>query len=404
MELSTSTVKQWIDGNAYPLPRLDPAAPLTDLEPLASMIGDAAVVGLGESTRASRELFALRLRIFRLLVEQLGFRALAMQDNQVLCARLDEYVRTGAGDPRRLLAEAWAPWRTEETVEALEWMRSFNVRHRGDPIRVFGVDPATAQLSHYDTVADYVGRVAPDRLGELESHYGPIRTAHEVGEHVQRFQGTHPGRPFVEHARDAFTLVASLPEGDGRDEALQYARTITDFHDSSIAANIDLNVHARFAADAITRWHRDTGSKIAYWDGIAFVAAGGPFDIKITSSQLLFGPGGRLRRHFGQRYVSVLLGFHHGRIHNGIEVPVSPADYLEATLGDADLTAYYLDLRAPAPPEVTEWLAGAHKTRVVPGVYDPAEDAEHHVVADPLSEWFDVLVHIREITPTRLLA
>jgi erythromycin esterase len=396
-------MKQWIDGNARPLSQLDSAAPLTDLEPMAAMIGDAVVVGLGESTRASRELFVTRLRIFRLLVERLGFRALAIQDNEVISARLDKYVRTAEGDPRRLLTEAWAPWRTEETVEALEWIRSHNARHPDDPVRILGVSPPTAQLFHYDAVAAYVRQVAPERLDDLETHYSPIRTAHDVGEHIQRFRGTHPGRPFVEHARDALTLVASLPGGGGWDEALRYTRTIIEFHDASIAGNVDFNAHARFAADAIARWHRDSGAKVAYWDGVPFVAAGGPFDVKISSGQQVDGPGGRLRRHLGERYLAVLLGFRNGRIHDHVKVPVPPPDYVEATLSEADLHAYYVDLRAPSPPEVSEWLAGARKIRVVPGVYDPAEDAEHHIVADSLSGWFDVVVYIREITPTRPL-
>ncbi|MGH8793484.1 MAG: erythromycin esterase family protein [Stackebrandtia sp.] len=404
MQQSTATAEQWIDANAHPLTGLDADAPLTDLEPLIEAVGDAVVVGLGETTRASRELFAIRMRIFRLLVERLDFRGLAIQDDQGIVAGLDEYVRTGEGDPRRLLSEVWAPWRTEETAQALEWVRAFNASNPDDPIHVFGVSPAKARLFDYDAVADYVRRVAPRRLDELESCYGVIRTAHDVGEHVQRFNGTHPGRPFVEHARDAVDLIASLPDGDGKAGALRHARTIVEFHGSSIAASTGFDSSARFASDAILQWRRDTGGKVAYWDGVAFVAGGGPFEVKIAKGERSHGAGSLLRRHLGEGYLSVLLTFHHGLLHGGVEVPVPPSDYVETTLDRANFDAYCLDLRAPAPSDVTEWLADAHKTRVVPGIYDPAEDAEHHVVASRFSEWFDALVYVREITPTRMLS
>lgn len=102
-------VTRWIAERAHRLP-------LADLEPLGERVRHAAVVGLAGSMRGAHELSALAHRILRFLVEHAGFRALVLEERWTRGLQLDEYVRTGPGDPRALLADAWPPLRTEETA------------------------------------------------------------------------------------------------------------------------------------------------------------------------------------------------------------------------------------------------------------------------------------------------
>src|SRR4029453_2527519 len=85
-------VVRWIRGHARPLTTLDPRAPLTDLRPLRNMVRHATVVGLGGSTRGAHELFAITHRILRFMVEQLGFRSLALEEDWTKGIQIDEYV------------------------------------------------------------------------------------------------------------------------------------------------------------------------------------------------------------------------------------------------------------------------------------------------------------------------
>jgi erythromycin esterase-like protein len=55
-------VANWIRHNANQLTTIDPNAPLGDLASLRRMVGDAQVVGLGESTHGAREETTLKLR------------------------------------------------------------------------------------------------------------------------------------------------------------------------------------------------------------------------------------------------------------------------------------------------------------------------------------------------------
>ncbi|MEU2120920.1 erythromycin esterase family protein [Nocardia niwae] len=100
----------------------------------------------------------------------------------------------------------------------------------------FGLAAEAAKPSHYEHVARFVETVAPRRIGELRAHYDPIVTAHGVGEHIQRANGTHPGRPFSDHAADGLALVESLPGAAEAPGVLDAARLIVRYHKNSTAS------------------------------------------------------------------------------------------------------------------------------------------------------------------------
>ncbi|WP_433196547.1 erythromycin esterase family protein [Nocardia sp. CA-107356] len=398
---AASTLRRWLRANARPISDTEANSTGPDLAPLTARLGSATVVGLGESTRFSRQTFGLRERVFRVLVEEYGYRALAVQDSARSGERLDAYARTGAGDPESVLAGAWRPTRTSEMAAALSWIRVFNQEHPDDPVRIFGVEPPRAEPSDYDVVLDYLRRHAPDRLAAIESHLTPIRSAHRVDEHVQRHQGIHPGRPFIDDARDARALFETLPATMEFDNALTHLQLIVDFHEKSVAGQGGFARDERPAADRVIEWQRSTGAKIAYWDGIGHTAArslgAGPAE---TSE--FHGTGSYLRAHFGAQYISVAIGFHHGDL--GMAVAPEPRpDLIDATLGELDLPAYYVDLHKAAPDSVQQWLHSPAKLRTISGIYDPAEDATAHTPVRSLIDAFDVLVHIHETSPVHWL-
>lgn len=387
-----SAVRRWIEAHAHPV---------DETGALRGIVGDAEIVAFGETTRASSEIDRYRLRAFQFMVEELGFRALAINDDAIVAERLDDLVRGADEDPAEALGAAWPPWRTEETVEVLQWMRAYNREHPADPVRLFGIKPAGAQSYHYDAVLDYVRRTAPERLDELKAHLAPPRSAHKIDEHVQRFRGIHPGRPFAESARDARDLVAALPEDPERDHVLRYAQVILDHHSGSVAAGIDWDAAMSNGADAILRHYERTGAKTVYWDGIALTANATGMAVKVGAGRPFTTVGGHLRERLGSKYLSVLIAFGEGEIHGGVKIPAPSADYAEAHLPDGE--PFVLDLREEALDEVGKWLRGSRRIRLVPGVYDPAEDEKHHVVAPSLTEWFDALAYFPRISPTTLL-
>ncbi|MBF6437562.1 erythromycin esterase family protein [Nocardia cyriacigeorgica] len=390
--------QQWLRARARPL-RTESDAVGADLDPLIARLAEASVVGIGESTRFSRQTFGVRERIFRALVQQHGFRALAIQDGARSGERLDAYVRTGQGDPATALAGAWRPWRTADMVAALDWIRAFNEQHPDDPVTVFGIEPPAAEPADYDAVLDHVRTEAPDALAQLRSHLDPIRTAHRVDEHVQRHQGIHPGRPFIEHARDALHLIeqlAGVPE-----EIAARMRMIVDFHQYSVAGQGGFARDERRSAETIIERQRRTGAKIVYWDGIGHTA-GADAGVGRTDPALFRGAGVHLRAEFGAQYRAVAVGFHHGDL--GVAIAPDPApDLIDAQLGAIDLPAFFVDLHGDAPEPVDRWRRGPVKMRTISGIYDPAKDDEAFITVGSLADAFDVLIHVRASTPVEWL-
>ncbi|MGW8328186.1 erythromycin esterase family protein [Streptomyces sp. NPDC055897] len=376
--------------------------PLSDaaLDELARKVADTAtVVGIGGSARFSQEISGTQDRLTRRLVLHHGFRALAVQDGAGVGAELDRYVRGGEGTAADALAHAWRPQRTEETAAALEWIRAFNRDHPDNPVRIFGVKPAQARPEDYDAALDYVRTADPDQLAALAAHLEPIRTAHDIDEHVRRARGTHPGRPYAEHARDALALVGSLPGIGEHDDVLARMRLIVDFHEHSVAGRGDYGGEAAVWADTIGDfWHR-TGLRVVYWDGIAHTAAA-ETTLGMTPER---GPGPTvgsvLRERLGARYVSVAIGFHHGDL-GSVVVPEPGADLIDARLGEVDAPAHWVDLRAE---DVRRRWRGPAKARVISGVYDPDRDATGYIGVASLPEAFDVLVHVRRASPVHWL-
>jgi erythromycin esterase len=134
MNANTAVAAQLAE-RAMPL-RLDLDAPFDDLGPLTERVRDAKVVALGSAVRTSHELLTLTDRVMRFLIEQHGFRSLALEGDYAASLDLDTYVRTGEGDPRAVLARARTFLRFAEIVEAVRWLRARNERNPGDPVRV----------------------------------------------------------------------------------------------------------------------------------------------------------------------------------------------------------------------------------------------------------------------------
>src|SRR5687767_6178192 len=61
----------------YRLHGSDPSLLKDDLEPLRQIIGKATIVSLGESFHTSGGYYDMKHRLFRFLVEEMGFRAFA---------------------------------------------------------------------------------------------------------------------------------------------------------------------------------------------------------------------------------------------------------------------------------------------------------------------------------------
>ena len=106
------------------LKHLEPNAEFSDLKQLDSYFEGVKVVGMGESTHGTHEFFTMRHRMFKFLVEHHGFNTFFLEADYVVCKPIDNYIKTGEGDPAKLIdAIALWPWITQEMLDLVEWMK-----------------------------------------------------------------------------------------------------------------------------------------------------------------------------------------------------------------------------------------------------------------------------------------
>ena len=111
-----------------------------DLAPLRRMIGKATVVGLGESWHMSGGFYDLKHRIFRDLVENMGFRVFAIESHWASGEKANQYVQTCAGSPKEAIDLHIPVWQSEELVDLVQWMCEWNQEHPDDRVHYFGFD------------------------------------------------------------------------------------------------------------------------------------------------------------------------------------------------------------------------------------------------------------------------
>ncbi|MEU7014911.1 erythromycin esterase family protein [Streptomyces sp. NPDC046385] len=431
--LLAPTAPALADGPPNPDPARELAAtarPLTDTRTLERIVGDAKVVGVGEATHSSGEFFRAKHRIFEQLVERQGFTTFALEANWSTGLLVDDYVRSGKGDIRKIMRDefqnAYGFWNTEEYLDLFTWMRRHNQRHPDHPVRFMGNDLGYAGPGLFDRVTDYVARTRPELLPRFRELY---RGSRPTGT-VDAWMNAYLARPLAERramAADADRALALLerqqPAGNDRAAraareahawAVQHARAIaqvgTEYaYDLTGESGKDEVAQAmlyrdRIMAENTVWWQRRTG------DRMVLSAHDGHIGYETTHpDQYPRVQGAFLRDALGKRYVTIGATFGRGSFNahdTGTpgepvrEFTVGPlgADSNERVLDRVSSRPFLLDLRT-ATPAAREWLSAARPTRSI-GTAFPWEG---DVVRVRLSTAYDAVVHFPEISAARYL-
>ncbi|SMC66232.1 erythromycin esterase family protein [Kibdelosporangium aridum] len=370
--------------------------------PLRRAIGDAQIVGLGESVHGAAEELILKHRTMRVLVEQMGFRSIAWEDQWTTGLQVDEYIRNGTGDLDTLMSQLGGQWQSRKVADVLRWLRDFNAG-RADKVRFAGVEYYLTGLAAYDAIDAYVASTAPERLAELRRHLKPIRPATpDIFDHIAKYQKVPDKQPFIDNARKVRDLVADLPENPAQAITLNHARQIVSFYEHYSLSFADSLVHRDARAAENVKWWRDfSGDKIAYWAASPHTANAPRLRIAVPPDPDWIFPsaGSYLRQWYGHRYLTIGFTFDHGTVRVGPSqtavMPPPAPDWFEQPLGKTGIDEFVLDLRTPAPSPVRDWLQAPIKTRGLPD-----RGPGSYMAGGALAQWFDLLVHRQEVTPT----
>jgi erythromycin esterase len=405
------TVADWIATERVPFGTTDPTDPVSEPGAIGRQLAEATVVGLGEATHGTREFFRLKHRLLRHMVKEQGCRTIAWEAGFSEMLPIDEYVRTGEGNPIAVLEEFYWAWNCRAFLSIVEWIRSFNEgRDAGDQVRFYGIDiqsgrdPArhlrrylnNADAAILDEVSTNLQTLASDgfddegeqpveeRISTAETLISEIKDAFERNEQAYITATSQEGyrlarRALWELSRAQKYNAATSPEASSR------------IRDRSMAANVQWLLDHEATDNIVVSAHN------------AHIGT----DPELYSVDPM---GTYLRAEYNDAYYSLGFEFDHGNFRSrsmtdGDVTEFSldtPADgTLWSILAAVDTSPFGLDFASIDHSALSNWLRRTHGVHDIGTVYDPTRSSS--TVHVPLAGAFDGLMFVSDTTSTETI-
>lgn len=382
-DATPSEVVDWLRARSIALATTEPGNGFADLEPLDALVGDARIVALGEATHGTREFFLLKHRVFEYLVSVLGFTVFAIEASWPDALAVDEYVRTGAGDPGVVLAGLgfWT-WNTEEVLALVRWMRQWNESAPdGRKVRFLGFDMQSTPTAA-ESVASYLRVVDPEFFVRAFELLAPYRAGFSQREYDQRSPEERAAlTTSQEELATRFVSERARYVAASSDEAWARAEHHLHIIRQCLAMAMDPNVRDQCMGENVA-WlleHEPVGTRMMLWAHNYHVQRYAPGGADTM--------GAHLAARFGREFVAIGLAFDRGSfqaiegMNRGVQgglreftVGSTTGDTLDAALAATHVPICIVDLRAvPQDGTVGAWFRVPRETRSIGSRY--ADDA-----------------------------
>lgn len=388
--------------------------PVQNLAAFGESAGAARIVALGAAAVGTREMTRTRLALFKYLVEAKGFTVLALDATWPDSDLLDRYVNTGQPSAEVALSamDLW-PWYTEEAHEVVQWMRAYN-QARGDrpALRVAAFD-AQRSGGAATRVIDYLKRHSPEDVPAAAAAYAQAEALDRRQGGMWYSSGQAAAKAasgiltILDRKRDALVQASSL--GAWRDArhaaavvfqscSMRMAGQSIQYRESVLASNLEWLAKEVFP-----------DSRIAAWSSNSHVRAG-------RAVEEAPGMGFTLRDRFGAGYYALALTLHVGvaraigaeenqlRVFDEQFIPAAPEGSGDAMLSAAGPPSYFLDLKGVGTTSpLGRWLSEPHLFYDFGAVWTLG-DPEANLRAEALSQHYDGLIFIEDVSPSTPLA
>jgi erythromycin esterase-like protein len=394
-----------------------------DYEELVQLAALAQCVLIGEASHGTREFYEVRADLTRRLIDEHGFRAVAIEADWPDTARAHRYA-IGCGEDssadealssfRRF--PAWM-WRNTVMVDFLDWMRNWNESHPDEaPAGIYGLDLYSLHGS-IEAVLEYLDKVDARAAERARKRYGCFE---HFGEDPQ-FYGHATVQFGVETCEDA--VVAQLVEL--RRKPAQWMRqdgrlAEEEFFSAEQNARLVMNAERYYRAMFHGRdesWNlRDThmfetlkelmahvsgiGAKVVVWAHNSHLG-----DARATemSRRGELNLGQLVRQQFGGTMMNIGFSTYSGTVTAASnwgaaaerkQVRPGMAGSYEALFHEAGVPAFWLNLRAPT--RALRLLREPRLQRAIGVIYRPDTERWSHYFRTTLPEQFDAIIHLDE--------
>lgn len=404
---------RWLNSNALPLSTLDSTASPSARAAFLSIVGDARVLGMSEYSEGTHEFGELMRNVLRDVVEGAGFRGIAVQAAMPEALEVDRYVRTGVGDPRRLL-RALGPgkWDRQEVVELVSWMRAYNTgKPAAQQIGFYGID-----LTNVSHAVRTVETLPATTTGTALQSW--IRNEYQcVAQGAAAYWGlegyaadtTYWERCATVTARVRDTLGAIRKRSSTDTADVAFAQQMAALVQRSVTQGIRHVKRADALADNIV-WTADQlgpDARIVFWGRDA---EGGRQEMErgIVQTGMVLG------QRLGEKYRPVAFAFGNGSIHaQGVDertgqpsgygnvraAPPEPGSY-EELLQFVNARDFYVDMRKVTSDSSAKWLVGPHPMRFI-GSQFVATAARQFTWPTEFPKHYDALMFVRDVSPAK---
>jgi erythromycin esterase len=372
----------WLQQHAMPIATSQPAAPgsrigaarptppappsLSGLSPFGDVVGNAAIIGLGQGTHGTHEFFQMQIRLFQFLVEKKGATIFAMETGMPEAALVNDYIQTGKGDPVSLIEGLgeWV-WKNQELVDLVVWMRHYNERHSAK-LQFAGFDMQQSRLAIANVEA-FVAQAEPGYLSQVQAAYALAAQAASLAQ-------------FQNAVAAADAVLKHL-----QTNSAQYLKTFTAAEVAWIVQNALIAEEATYARIDDTAYRETSMAANIEWilqqapPGTNIAVFAHNLHINKTPGTM----GGYLAARHGAGYVA-LGHLMHGGQYNALAIPPggvamavtacsavpSYPGTIEYMLHATGIPQFILDLRSASPSDpASNWITGGMFIREIGAVY-----------------------------------
>lgn len=392
---------------------MHPLQKAKDLDALIEAIGDRRIVMLGEASHGTHEFYTWRTAISKRLIEEKGFRFIAVEGDWPDCNGINSYIK-GRGKEtgiKEVLARfdrwpswMWANW---EVAALAEWLLEHNHTKAGDkPVGFYGLDVYSLWDSMREMVSYLEGKDGQAAKWARQAFrcFEPYMDNEQL--YARRSLAGHSCREEVVALLREVRLRAQHLDGDHEAalnaeqnahiavNAERYYRSMMGFDNES------WNIRDTHMMDTLNRLLEFHGpqSKAIVWEHNTHIGDARATDMKRAG---MVNIGQLAREQYGINQVflcgfstysgSVIAGEAWGAEMQEMEVPPARAESIEETLHhESAKDRYYLFHTG----EEDERFAATTDHRAIGVVYLPEQERRGNYVPSLLAQRYDALIHI----------
>lgn len=395
-----------------------------DYDSLLDWVGNARLVLIGEASHGTHEFYQHRAEITKRLIQDKGFRAVAVEADFPDAYRVNDYVRGMNLDltPEEALRgfqqfPTWM-WRNTDVISFVGWLRQYNdtCLQPSSKVGFYGLDLYSLYRS-IAAVIDYLDRIDPEAAGRARDRYACLE---HFDQDIKNY-GYAATFGLSESCQEK--VVNQLQEL--QQQAAEYTR-----HNGQVAADefFYAEQNAHLVKDAEAYYRSMFQGKVSSWnvrdrhmaeslDNLVehLDRQGNPAKVVVWAHNSHLGDaratqmskagewnlGQLVREKYGQDAVVIGFSTYTGTVTattNWNELPqlkqVRPAlpDSYEALFHKTGLPQFWLNLRAE--DSAVTGLREQRLERAIGVIYLPETERSSHYFYASLPEQFDAIIHI----------